>query len=131
MKKTDNVIKKLLHLKEDYNLDLSEDKKDSQIILEDDTDEELDDKESSSEKNDTESKEVKNSEEKKPEDNKESADTNKESKTNSKTEFKIDISPIYEEMQSAKSPTDVALVLKKFLDTIENSSLEALSQKKD
>lgn len=125
MKKTDNtVLKNLLNLKEDYNLDLSEDKKDDQLILEDEADkEETNDTEASTEKNDTENKE------KKPEEvNKKIADTNKE---NSKIEYKIDINPIYSKMQSAKSPTDVASVLKEFLDTVEASSLEALSQKKD
>lgn len=132
MKKIDNtVLKNLLNLKEDYNLDLSEDKKDDQLILEDETDkEEIDDTEASTEKNDTENKEKK-SEEEKEKDDKKTADTNKEINVNSKVEYKIDINPIYSKMQSAKSPTDVASVLKEFLDTVEASSLEALSQKKD
>lgn len=135
MKKIDNTaLKHLLNLKEDYTLDLNKNKEDD-IILED----EKNDK-ASEEANDSSTEEIDtDKEDKSTEDDKKTDETPEENKpqgtqtntTKEKNEFAVSMSDIYQEMEDAKSPSSVAFVLKKFLDRVENSSLEALSKIKD
>lgn len=118
MKKTNNILKQFLNLKEDYTLDLSKENEDSQLIVEDDKEEN-----NTEEKDDVEASEKKDTEEKDTEEDEENI-----KKSSKELYFNPNKIPeIYSKMESAKSPVDVALSLKDFLDTIEKASLDTLA----
>lgn len=134
MKKTDNVLKQFLHLNEDYTLDLDKDKGEDQLILEAEGN-----PEDSEETNDNASEEANDDESKadsKESSSKSSDDSSEEPKEaekkinseNKKIKYSISISDIYSKMQAAKTPSEVALILKAFLERVEQSSLNALTQ---
>lgn len=132
MKKTNNIIKQFLNLKEDYTLDLSKDVKDSQLIVEADN---TDETENTDKTDNTESANITTTSEKSSENTEDNISKEKTQKeVNNSTEKSVKdtsfnpekVPEIYSKMESSKSPVDVALALKDFLDEIEKTSLNAL-----
>lgn len=141
----DKILKDLLHLKEDYTLNLEKTKDKDNLILEAGSTEQNDEDSTSLDKNDEDSTTIeKNDEESSekstttlnPEENlnpDKSEDEEPEESSKDENSKKIlnfetpEVADLYSKMKKAKTPSEVALATKSFLDYISEAATKALN----
>lgn len=144
----DKILKDLLRLKEDYTLNLEKSKDKDNLILEagnEDDDKEtpsLEDDDKDSSKNSVEDDdeavpEKENPSNKNTSDNKTDKDGTEETSSSNNSESKDskkilnfetpEVADLYSKMKKAKTPSDVALATKSFLDYIAEAATNALN----